>query len=258
VTRAVVALMAAAAGVAGAQTFEVATIKPSDPTAQGSSVGIAPGGIFRARNVTLKRLMQQVYDVRGYQILGGPAWLGTQGYDIQAKGNGPAVSEEDLAKMTNAERDQFQVQMIARVRALLEDRFQLKVHRETKEMPIYSLVAAKGGPKLTARTEPSGRDGFNVRGGSGKDASTLDVTGTRVRMSSLVRFLSEQVERPVVDKTGLTGDYDFKMNFVPGLADADGPSVFTALQEQLGLRLESQKGPVEMVVIDGVEKASEN
>jgi bla regulator protein blaR1 len=245
-----------AAGAAWGQSFEVASIKPSDPNARGSSTGIAPGGIFRARNVTLKSLIEQAYDVNDFELSGGPGWIGTQGYDIEAKGNGPAVSEEDLMKATEQERNRFRAQMQARLRALLAERFQLKLHRETKEMAVYALAVGKGGPKIQATTEdPGPQTGFSMsRNAQGKQ----EITATRQTMATLARLLWSTVGRPVIDKTGLAGNFNFKVAFATDLADPDGPSVFTAFEEQLGLKLDSQKGPVEVVVIDGVEKASEN
>jgi uncharacterized protein (TIGR03435 family) len=238
------------------QTFEVASVKPSDPNARGSSTGIAPGGVFRGRNVTLKGLLRQVYDVTDFEISGGPAWIDTQGYDIEAKGNGPAVSEEDLMKMTEDQQKQFRAQMQARVRALLAERFQLKLHRETKELPVYALIVAKGGPKFRASTEgPGPRIGFSMsRNAQGKE----EITASRQTMATLVRNLWSQVGRPVLDKTGLAGNFDFKVAFAVELSDTEGPSVFTAFEEQLGLKLEPQKGPVQVLVIDSVEKASAN
>jgi uncharacterized protein (TIGR03435 family) len=146
----------------------------------------------------------------------------------------------------------------------------LKVHRETGQLPIYALVVAKSGAKIRpAAGEPS-LGGLTMRGG---DAGQMVVTGSSVPMAALARLLSSRVEHAVVDMTDLKGDYDFKMSFSPDMAppqppgdgagqpagvDTAGPSIFTALQEQLGLRLEPRKGPVEVVVIDGVEKPSEN
>jgi uncharacterized protein (TIGR03435 family) len=245
-----------AAGIAGAQTFEVASIKPSEPSAQGSSVGIAPGGIFRGRNITVKSLIRQAYDVHDFQISGGPGWIGTLGYDIEAKGNGPAVSEEDLMRMTEAQRNEFRAQMQARVRAMLADRFQLKLHKETKDAPVYALTVAKGGAKIQVSGVAIGpQSGFSTRrNAQGKSV----MTSSQQNIGVLALVLSDMVGRPVLDKTGLAGNFDFKMTFAQDLADPEGPSVFTALEEQLGLKLESQRGPVEVMVIDSVEKASGN
>jgi bla regulator protein blaR1 len=255
--------------------FELASIKPSDPAALGMQIDLSPGGLFTAKNVTVKILIEQAYDVRDFQISGGPGWLSTERYDIAAKGDGSGVSEDDMRKMTEEQRNRFQEQFRLKVRALLADRFQLKVHQETKELPVYALIVAKNGPRIQAATDdgsPGG--GLSMRRG---DAGKAEITGKKVALAPLVQLLSNQVGRTVLDRTGLKGNYDFKMTFAPDLGlgqqppgprdggadrppavDTDGPSIFTALQEQLGLKLDAQKGPVEVVVIDGVQKASEN
>jgi uncharacterized protein (TIGR03435 family) len=239
-----------------AQSFDVVSIKPSDPAVTGTRVGIAPGGVFQARNVTLRKLIQQAYDVRDFQLSGGPAWANTESYDIEAKGNGPAVSEADLIKMTEEQRNQFQQQMLAKLRTLLTDRFQLKVRRETKEMPVYALVIAKNGPKIVKKGE-SFTPQTSLSSRRNTEGKTV-LTGTDVPVVYLVRQLSNQVGRPVIDKTELKGNFDFKMTFAPDLADSDGPSIFTALEEELGLKLEPQRGPVEVIVMDAVEHPSPN
>jgi len=245
--------IAFAAALATAQTFEVISIKPSDPATNGTRVGIAPGGIFQARGVTLKDLIQQAYDVRDFQISGGPGWISTERYDIEAKGNGPEVSEADLIKMTDEQRNQFQQQMLGRLRTLMADRFQLRVHRENKEMPVYALVVSKNGPKIVKTA------GYNARISLRRGADgTMELKGVQASLASLARQLSNQVGRPVVDKTELKGNFDFQMTFVPDLGDSEGPSIFTALGEQLGLKLDAQRGPVGVIVIDGVEHPSAN
>jgi bla regulator protein blaR1 len=241
-------------------TFEVASIKPSAPAGGGMQIGVSPGGTFNAKNVTLKVLIEQAYDVRDFQIAGGPGWVDTEVYDIIAKGDGTGPSEDDMRKMTDTQRDLFKEQLVVKIRALLADRFLLKVHRETKELPVYALAIAKNGTKIqSAADEDVTRTSLTTRRG---DGGKTEVTGTRVPVASLVKTLSSQVGRPVLDQTGLAGNYNFKFSFAPDLGqpatETDGPSIFTALQEQLGLRLEAQKGPVEVLVIDSAQKASEN
>jgi uncharacterized protein (TIGR03435 family) len=239
--------------------FEVASIKLSDPAPGGMQIGVSPGGVFTAKNVTLKALIRQAWDVRDFQIVGGSGWLDTERYDIVAKGGGTSVSEDDVRKMTDQQRNDFKEQMLGKVRALLADRFQLRVHRETRELPVYGLVISKSGAKFQAAADNDVmRSGLTIRRG---DTGKTELTATRVPMASLVKSLSDQVGRTVLDQTGLQGNYDFKITYAPDMAatsETDGPSIFTALQEQLGLRLDSQKGPVEVVVIDSAQKASEN
>lgn len=228
--------------------FEVASIKPSDPAIQGFRIQTAPGGRFIGTGVTLKFLIQQAYGVRDFQISGGPGWIDTLRFDLNATS----------AEVTEGQRDAMQMRM----RNLLADRFQLKLTRETREMPVYALVVAKGGPKMQESTV--GTDGRNMRMGRGK----LVVVGAGTQM--LAVQLSQSLGRTVQDKTGLTANYyDFTLEWSPegqplGPKDnetappPDGPTLFTALQEQLGLKLESTKGPVEVLVIERVEKPTEN
>ncbi|HYL39521.1 MAG TPA: TIGR03435 family protein [Bryobacteraceae bacterium] len=240
--------------------FEVATIKPNaEKDNRFMMPGGPQGGTYKATGVTLKMLIMYAYGVRAaFQVAGGPSWIGTERWDIQAK----------VAGETPVTRDQF-LQML---RDLLEDRFQLKARRESKEMPVYELVVAKNGPKLTPHTggAPKPEDRIRIRYGS--------LQFRQGTPAGLAFQLSVQLGRTVIDKTGLTGEYDFNLEWAPepgqgglegiGLppdpnlplapADPNRASIFIAIQEQLGLHLESQKGPVEMVVIDSVEKPSAN
>ncbi len=241
--------------IARAQTaaaFEVASIKPSAPGQHGVRIQIAPGGRLTASNVSVKMLIGQAYEVREFQISGGPGWLGSQHYDITAKAESDDnIGPEKLRPM---------------MQALLADRFQLKFHRDTKEAPIYALVVAKNGPKLLENA--GGGQGSQMRMGRG------ELSGQQIAMPMLANQLAQQLGRSVLDKTGLKGQYDIKLTWTPGEEsqsfgpregnpeapppDSSGPSIFTALQEQLGLKLESQKGPVELLIIDSIEKASDN
>lgn len=242
----------------GQKGFDVVSIKPSDPLSTSMSIGISPGGSFQARGVTLMSLITQAYDVRGFQVSGAPGWAEIDRYVISTKDEAPGPSEKELTAMSDAQRTEFRERMLGKLQIMLADRFQLKLHRETKEMPIYSLTVAKSGSKLQVHAQDGGRESStNVnRTDDGKAA----ITAMNVPIESVVRFLSGQVGRTVLDNTGLTEKYDFKMTFLPEMASADttGPSLFTALQEQLGLKLDSAKGPVSMVVIDSVQKPSEN
>jgi uncharacterized protein (TIGR03435 family) len=259
------ALTQSAATLSG---FEVASISLSDPATAGTNFGISPGGSFFAKGVTVRTLIENSYDVRNFQLSEVPGWLDTERYDIVTQiDNG--VPEGDPRRATTEGRQVIWDQLLARVRILLADRFQLKLHRETKDLSVYALVIAGTGSRLQAPKEGE-ISSLNV--GRDHTGNTV-ITGTRLPLSSLVRCLSGQVDRVIVDRTELKDDYDFTMAFSsdttlqPELAAAgadrlsaggDGPSVFTALQKQLGLRLETEKRPVEMLVIDSVQKASEN
>jgi uncharacterized protein (TIGR03435 family) len=229
------------------QTFEVASVKPSDPDSRGTHTDF-PNGTFHATGVTAKLCIILAYDIQAFQLEGGPSWIANERYDIEAK-----VAAGQVKGAHDPERI---VQMRTGLQALLADRFQLAIHRETKVMPAYVLVAAKSGFKLK-ETPDNGR-GTNVgTNGSGK------LTAQQISMQSLASNLSWLLNSPVVDMTGIKGVFDLKLEWAPdeGAAPAEpalGPSIFTALQEQLGLRLEKQKAPVEMIVIDRIEKPSEN
>ena len=253
-------MMAAGSFVLKGQEFEAASIKPSAPMEMGRiRVGIEmlPGGRISMSGVTVKNLIQQAYGVRDFQIVGGPSWMGSERYDITAKPEG-AATQEQVKVMTQA---------------LLADRFKLQFHRETKELPTYALVVAKGGPKMK-QSEAAGGSGEG-RGGQMRMMGRGHFEAQGIPVSGLVNQISNALGRSVIDKTELQGDYDFKLDWTPdenapGMmrapggdaapppSDASGVSIFTALQDQLGLKLESTKGPVEILVIDRAEKASEN
>lgn len=253
VTGCAVCAVPLAIGVLRAQTltFEVASIKPSDPDARGVRLQILPGGGFKGDNVPLRELIQFAYEVQPFQIEGGPKWLNSEGYDILAKAPKSDLTEADVEQLRQ------------RVRALLAERFQLAVRQEKKEVPVYALVVAKNGPKLkqSENTAPGSRQMMRGRPG--------DLTAEGIEIRGLATFLSRSLERPVIDKTGLTGKYDFSLQWTPERRGPDamenapapdpmGASIFTAIQEQLGLKLESQKGMADVVVIERAEEPTEN
>lgn len=251
--------------------FEVASIKPSAPHARGMSLQMTAAGI-RTTNTPVRMLITFAYDIRDFQLAGGPAWVGTERFDVIAKSErtaDDASPSADIRKMTDSQRTRFTAEMRERVKALLAERFQLAIHRENREGSIYALAVAKGGSKLELAGEsPEGPQG--IRMGRGQ------LTGAVAPLAILANVLSSQLGHPVVDKTGLAGKYNFKLEWSPSpeengapgdpskmtdtviSADPSGPSIFTALQEQLGLKLESQKGPIETIVIDRVEKPTQN
>jgi uncharacterized protein (TIGR03435 family) len=238
-------------------TFEVAVIKPNKTGAGNRGFRRAGPGELNALNDSLKMLIAYAYDVRDYQIEGGPSWIDSESYDILAK---PEAGVDDDLK-TNAERT---ARLRLRVQALLADRFQLKLHRTTRELPMFALVVAKNGSKLKPST--------STRSESISNGHHLSCE--RVTMETFCKvMLQGELGRWVADKTGLTGEFDFTMDWAPdegrrrfpgeeaGAASTpggDGPSFFTALQEQLGLKLEPQKGPVEVLVVDSAAFPSEN
>ena len=243
----------------------MAAIKPADPDAHGSSMMTDNAGGLNVTNMSLRALITSAYGIRDFQLTGGPGWIRTERYDIIAKPErvDNAAEPADFRDLTEAQRKTRDEQWRERVRSLLANRFGLVVHKETKEQPIYVLSVAKGGPKLTVVTTPGDRQGMS--GGRGTSQ------GFAAAISMLATNLAGTLGRPVVDKTGLNEKYDWVLKWTPDVeatgssgadtpqpVDSPGPTIFTALQEQLGLKLESSKGPVENVVIDHVDHPSAN
>ena len=215
--------------------FEVASIKPNASGDHHTGTDGWPGRI-KFTNLTLQALIARAYRVSPFQVT-GPDWLATEHFDIEAKYPDGATPED---------RQQM-------LRTLLEDRFKVAVHREPKEMPGYVLVVEKGGAKLK-RSDSEDNDTQHTGG----RVERLAAKGTT--MATLVELLSRYMGQPVVDRTGLDGKYDFELrwsrddqNPEPGMQDVP-PSIFTALQETLGLRLKAQKVPAEIVVVDHVDR----
>jgi uncharacterized protein (TIGR03435 family) len=230
----IVTVVGAIAGGQSAQTppspaFEVATVKLHTTSGINERSGIEEHqGLVRVENLPVKGLIEAAYGLKDYQF-SGPGWLDTVRYDVVAK---------PPAGFTHS-------QLGPLLTALLADRFKLVAHHETKEMRTYELVAAKSGSKLHESTGP--RTFFTAR--------PALISGTRVSMRELAAAISGLLDRPAVDHTGLLGVYDVKVDWTPDTASGDiGVSLFTALTEQLGLKLEPTKGPVEVLVIDHVEK----
>ncbi len=274
-------------------TFEVASIKPAAPQAMGRiqmGGGGGPGtpdpGRIRFTNMPLRMLIMRAYDAQRFQV-SGPSWMDSDRFDVIAKVPHGATKEDARLMLQN----------------LLADRFKLKLHKESKEAPIYELVVAKGGIRMKeaaqtgeAPTEgaggpppgppPRGKDGLLTTphgqvGIQGMRNGRMRLRGDALTMARLIEILSMALDRRVVDRTGLTGTYDVTLDFspegmgpgpkpmlmgprpeagggnpaeAPGDSDDSGPTIFTALQEQLGLKLESRKGPVDLLVVDSVEK----
>jgi uncharacterized protein (TIGR03435 family) len=195
----------------------------------------AQHGIFRSIQTSLRFLILGAYGLQDFQISGGPAWMSSEWYDVIAKAEDP--DGKDMTSM---------------IRCLLAERFALRVHRETKEQTVFELVVSKGGLKIR---ESAPDTIYSMRNGMGS------MTAIAMPMSIFVTWLSGTARHPVIDKTGLSGAYDFKLEWTDDGTAADGsraPLVQTAIQEQLGLKLESRKGPVDILVIDHAERPTEN
>src|SRR5688572_23886433 len=242
--------------------FEVASVKPNKSGSGSSSSGTRPGGAFVATNITPKLLILSAYRLRPFQVTGGPGWIDSDRFDLVARPpeNAPAN------------------QAMPMLRTLLADRFKLITHTETKEQPIYALVPARADGRLGAQLKRSTLDCTALRtpaagtaGGAaaprnpcGINTSVNDRLGTMVGGGRLMAELATALgsfaaNQMVLDRTGLTGTFDFELRWTPDATranapESDAPSIFTAIQEQLGLKLESQRGPVEFLVIDRIEQ----
>ena len=264
--------------VSSTATFEVASIKPNKSGDGRVMLAMPPTGRITATNIPVRLLLQQAYQVQPFQIIGAPNWIASDRFDIVAKAPDGAPPEQYRSMMRN----------------LLADRFKLKAHLETREMPIYALVPARAdgklGPNMKSATTDCEARARGLRAGGPPpppqpgqpiDCGFMIGIGTMnaggMPLADLARSLSGFVNRFVIDKTGLSGRYDFQLTYtpegrgLPGLpagappigveappADPNGASLFTALQEQLGLKLDSQKGPVEVLVVDSIEQPTED
>ncbi len=241
--------------------YEVVSVKVNKSDSGNMMWNSTPDGI-RMENVTLRMLVESAFNLRGpsdERISGLPKWSEDMHFDVEAK-----VSEDDLEAFKKLKHDQRGALLLA----ALEDRFKLKAHTEMRELPVYSLVVAKGGPKLKpAEAGNAYANGLKFNGKvAGAGAMSIDVSGNNYHaefqattLETLVDNLTSQVHRQVQDNTGLSGKYDFKLDWSPDDAkDATLPGIFTALEEQLGLKLVPAKGPVECVVVDHVEEPTEN
>jgi uncharacterized protein (TIGR03435 family) len=261
-------------------SFEVASVKTNTSGDQRVMIQTPPGGRFTATNVPLRNLIVLAYRLQNFQLIGGPDWIRSERFDIVAKAEGnlppftPSGPPEPLLGM---------------VRTLLAERFKLVVHHETRELPIYALVVARTDGKLGPQLHPAVVDceaaALRARGGPppGPPPGERPTCGMRIGpgqmmaggtpLSQFVNPLSQFVQRTVIDRTGLTGAFDFDLSWTPDQLpqgppppgapplppiDPNGPSIFTALQEQLGLKLDAQRGPVDVIVIDRAERPTED
>jgi bla regulator protein blaR1 len=242
-------------------TYGVVSIHPSGPGHQGSHIGPGPQGGLSTTNTSVMRLLTFAYDVRDYQFIGAPGWVSADPFDVSFTPDkaettpGPNVAMKELQASMSRSRQRLQ--------AVLRDRFGLLLRAETRELPVYALTQAKSGHKLSpsslSGTGPSMQGG---RGGS--------LTANNATIKMLTDELSSILERPVTDETGLSGQYNFKLTWNPQLmslsegpatgagSSATGASLFSALTDQLGLKIESKKGPVTVYMIEKIQKPSQN
>jgi uncharacterized protein (TIGR03435 family) len=222
--------------------FEVVSIRPyvsqGDPANESTDTRVLPGGRFAGRNVGILKLIRNSFLVEDSRISGLPGWAGSETYNIDARTTGGVeITWDNISQL---------------VRTILESRFQLRFHRETKEIGVYSLESSKGesAMKAHAGNEPPA---MSVNSQSG----VVTVRCTNVSLQDLAGVLSRQTGRPVIDNTGVAGKFDFDLQWSSEQAPEPGPSVFAALRA-LGLRLVAAKGPAEFIVVDHIERPSEN
>lgn len=246
------------------RSFEVAAIRP-DHSGEGFNANITAGR-FVMKRCTVMDLIEYSYDLKESQVLGAPKWINSEKYDIEAKVEDSVVATEQ--KMSNEQRI---FAMRSRVQGLLANRFGLRVHHSMKVLPALALVTTKGGPKFSRAAERStpGADSDGREVSMRMDGKRWVLTLDQAPMRYLVLVLSRQPEigrSVLVDKTGLAGDYALELSWEPqdltaaasGASEHSGPTLFTAVREQLGLRLEARKESVDVLVLDGIERPSEN
>jgi uncharacterized protein (TIGR03435 family) len=256
-------------------TFEVATVKANTSGDNNGMLQRQPGGRLTATNMMLRPMITWAYQLAGYQLVGGPSWVESARYDVVAKLDG-----NPLAVAPGAGIDPMQIAM----RNLLAERFKLKVHHEMREMDIYALVTIKSGtpgPKLTPTTEDCAAVAAAMARGARPTGPNAPFCGSSIGpgtirfgglpASQIATTLAILAGRYVTDRTGLTGSWDFNLSFAPEqrgqapggpggnvASDSDLPGFFTAIQEQLGLKLEATRGPVDVVVIDSIERPKDD
>jgi uncharacterized protein (TIGR03435 family) len=232
-------------GMLAGQTpaFETASLKPADPSQSRMDFLVLPGGRLRVMNQTLVEMVRQSYQLKGYQrVNGGPGWKDSERFDVEAKAPG------------NVSRDE----VMAMLRTLLAERFQLQVRRGSHEGNVYDLVVAKGGPKLKASTAEAAYLRLYRNTPPELPGVSYTIGGQKVTIARLVDFLMGTVQRPVVDRTGISGEFDFKIDYAVEGHSEQGPSIFTALQEQLGLKLQAAKGMIESLTMERAERPTAN
>jgi uncharacterized protein (TIGR03435 family) len=246
------------AGVAQAQrpafdAFEVATIRPTDEKEQGRFIRMENDHRLLERGYSVKGLIAAAYDLNPKTISGEPGWANSEHYDIEAVTPGAVRPTHD--------------EQMKMLRALLTERFKLTFHREKKDFSIYALEIAKGGPKLKAAADANAPA---TVGPGIAYPERIELPGRNATVGELASLLQRAIlDRPVVDRTGLTGRYDFMLIWAPNDSEFGGagpkasenapsPPLFEALQQQLGLKLEATRGAVDALVVDGVERPSEN
>jgi uncharacterized protein (TIGR03435 family) len=237
-----------------APAFEVASIKPSDGHL-GIDMKTYPTRLS-ATDVTVSQMIEAAYSMERWQVTGGPAWLTSDRFDVEAKTAEDLSGETDRVKALGRPAPR---KMMSMLQTLLAERFNLKVHRETREDNVFVLVVTKGGPKLQAPKDTT-RSGiaFGRTGSPQERAITYWMEGFNASMEQLAHSLQVQMHRPVEDQTGLKGHYDFRFEYGDDSTSGNAPEFLTAFQDATGLKVNATKGPVEFLVVDHAEKPSAN
>jgi uncharacterized protein (TIGR03435 family) len=234
--------------------FEVASIRPSDGHL-GIDMKTYPNRLS-ATDVSLSQLIGAAYGVDRWQIAGGPAWIASDRFDIEAKTTEDLDSDPDRVVALGRPAPR---KMMLMLQTLLADRFSLKVHPETRQDNVFALVIAKGGPKLQAPKDTTESHIRNGRTGSPQErAITYWMEGANVSLDQIARELKGHMGRPVEDQTGLKGNYDFRLEYGDDSTTGNAPEFLTAFQDATGLRLNAAKGPVEFLIVDHADKPSAN
>jgi uncharacterized protein (TIGR03435 family) len=235
----------------GSLVFDVASVKPNRSDADSGRLNILPGGRLVITNATVRDIVRFAFQIQDYQLLDGPGWMNSEHFDISAK----------------SESNPNDIQVRRMLQSLLAERFRLVVHRDTRDVPIYALVLARQDGKLGANLKRSETDcrapratqqrpcGMAMKRG----ADSVTLTAGSISLGMLAASLGSLVHRPTRDRTGLDGQFDVTLEWAPSQGgDASSSSLFTALSEQLGLKLESTSGPVETVIVDDVARPTPN
>ena len=223
--------------------FDAASIKPAKPDVRGYSIRPLPGRLS-AQNVTLKLLIGEAYAVHDFQVSGGPKWMDSDRYDVEAKAGGDALPGHK--------------QLRVMLQKLLADRFGLTVRHETREMPVYTLEAGKGGPRVQTAKQPEAPVVFRV-------FQRRQVVAENAPLDNLTEALAWLLGKPVMDRTGLQGTFDYKLEWspddlqlqsqeAPPQPDGNAPSLGSALQQQMGLKLASQKAPIDVIAVENAAR----
>jgi uncharacterized protein (TIGR03435 family) len=243
------------AGSAKSWSYDAVVVKPNKSGTDGL-LTMMRGDVYSGKNMRIINLVSQAYDIKQDLISGMPGWADGAHFDVEAK-----MSAEDAEAFNKLSLEERKAASQVLLRGILEERFHLKAHVETKQLPVYDLVVAKGGLKMKVGPMEEPYVGL-LRFQDGL------LSDQGIEISTLVGQLTNLIHRKVIDKTGLKGRFDFTLKYAPdreapagedsGLPQDDAPSIFTALEEQLGLKLQPDKGPVDTVVIDQVEQPTEN